>query len=106
MGEPTDGASDGCGDVEGPGDGAAGGGMQFCGAGDGDGAASPAGGHGMGDGCSTCPPGCGATNDDTLVPFTASFMNRCHMVAGRDPPVTLMPWTLVISGIVPSALGG
>ena len=33
-------------------------------------------------------------------------MNFFQMVAGNDPPVTGLPRTLVISGMVPSGLGG
>lgn len=49
----------------------------------------------------TLPPGVGAVNGTTLKGASADFMNFCHMVAGRVPPETSMPWTLVICGVLP-----
>ena len=43
----------------------------------------------------------GLVNAAALVPATAAFMNRCQMVAGRVPPETSTPWTLVICGVFP-----
>lgn len=48
-------------------------------------------GHGVGEGASTSPANDGATKSVPLIPFRASVMNFFQMVAGNEPPVTLLP---------------
>lgn len=44
----------------------------------------------------------GATKLPVSVPPTAARMNRCQIVAGKEPPVTCRPWTSLILRSVPS----
>ena len=64
------------------------------------------GAQGVGDGTSTSPPREGAAKPFDFDPLTASVMNFFQIVAGKAPPVTLLPRTSVISGILPVSSGG
>ena len=59
-------------------------------------------GHGVGLGKSTVPLSMsGAAKLLCSTPFSASAMNLHHMVAGKDPPVTLWPRTCTMGRISP-----
>ena len=57
--------------------------------------------HGAPAGPTTRPLTVGALNLATGMGTTADFMNFCQIVAGRVPPETWMPCTLVIAGVWP-----
>lgn len=51
------------------------------------------------------PPSLGLENLEGFDPLTASLMNFFQMVAGKEPPVTALPRTFCIQGMVPSGKG-